>query len=97
MDQLQHGAMGRLFDQVRAPSTLGTFRVFLRVFSFGHVRQLDAVAARPLVNLVTQTPLMRRAGVQPDTRRRALASVFHGKANTGTLRTHLITVPERPW
>ena len=42
MDLLRHGGMGRLFTDVRAPSTLGTF---LRVFTFGHVRQLDAVAA----------------------------------------------------
>jgi len=43
MDLLRHGAMGRLFTGVRAPSTLGTF---LRTFTFGHVRQLDAVASR---------------------------------------------------
>jgi len=41
MDLLRHGAMGRLFTGVRAPSTLGTF---LRTCTFGHVRQLDAVA-----------------------------------------------------
>jgi hypothetical protein len=35
MDLLRHGEMTRLFEQVRAPSTLGTF---LRLFSFGHVR-----------------------------------------------------------
>ena len=48
MDLLRHGGMGRLFDGVRAPSTLGTF---LRLVSFGHVRQLDAVAARFLARL----------------------------------------------
>jgi hypothetical protein len=47
--------MGRLFTGVRAPSTLGTF---LRSFTFGHVRQLDAVASRLLVNLVGHTPLL---------------------------------------
>jgi hypothetical protein len=41
MDLLRHGGMDRVFTGVRAPSTLGTF---LRAFSFGHVRQLDAVA-----------------------------------------------------
>ena len=40
MGLLRHGAMRRLFTGVRAPSTLGTF---LRTFTFGHVRQLDAV------------------------------------------------------
>ena len=41
MDVLRQGAMKRLFMGVRAPSTLGTF---LRTFTFGHVRQFDAVA-----------------------------------------------------
>ena len=55
MALLRHGAMGRLFTGVRAPSTLGTF---LRTFTFGHVRQLDAVASRLLINLCRQTPLL---------------------------------------
>jgi hypothetical protein len=55
MDLLRHGAMGRLFTGVRAPSTLGTF---LRSFTFGHVRQLDAVASRLLINLAGQAPLL---------------------------------------
>jgi hypothetical protein len=55
MDLLRHGGMGRVFTAGRAPSTLGTF---LRSFSFGHVRQLDAVASRLLVNLATQVPLL---------------------------------------
>ena len=55
MDLLRHSAMHRLFEGVRAPSTLGTF---LRVFRFGHVRQLDAVAARLLAQLAAQTPLL---------------------------------------
>ena len=55
MDLLRHGGMGRLFDGVRAPSTLGTF---LRVFTFGHVRQLDAVAAGLLARLAAATPVL---------------------------------------
>ena len=55
MDLLRHGGMARLFDQVRAPSTLGTF---LRRFTFGHVRQLDAVAARLLTALTRATPIL---------------------------------------
>ena len=47
--------MGRLFAGVRAPSTLGTF---LRAFRFGHVRQLDAVAARFLAGLARHSPLV---------------------------------------
>ena len=55
MDLLRHGAMKRLFTGIRAPSTLGTF---LRGFTFGHVRQLDAVASRLLINLAGQAPLL---------------------------------------
>lgn len=55
MALLRHGAMKRLFGGVRAPSTLGTF---LRSFTFGHVRQLDAVASRLLVNLAGEAPLL---------------------------------------
>jgi len=58
MDVLRHGAMHRLFDGVRAPSTLGTF---LRTFTFGHVRQLDAVATRLLTHLAQQSPLLAGA------------------------------------
>jgi hypothetical protein len=49
---LRHGAMGRVFDRPYAPSTLGSF---LRAFTFGHVRQLDAVAARFLRELTART------------------------------------------
>ena len=55
MALLRHGGMGRLFAGVRAPSTLGTF---LRTFTFGHVRQLDAVASRLLINLSRHAPLL---------------------------------------
>ena len=41
-----------------APSTLGSF---LRTFTFGHVRQLDAVASRFLTALAKDTSLV--AGV----------------------------------
>jgi hypothetical protein len=55
MDLLRHGAMRRLFVGVRAPSTLGTF---LRAFRFGHVRQLDAVAARFAAGLARHAPVI---------------------------------------
>src|SRR3954447_14097673 len=55
MALLRHGAMGRLFDRPYAPSTLGSF---LRAFRFGHVRQLDAVAARLLTGLAQRTPVL---------------------------------------
>jgi hypothetical protein len=55
MALLRHGAMGTLFDRPYAPSTLGSF---MREFSFGHVRQLDAVATRLLTGLCDRTPLV---------------------------------------
>ena len=58
MDLLRHGGTGRLFAGVRAPSTLGTF---LRTFTFGHVRQLDAVASAMLAELAHRTPLLAGA------------------------------------
>jgi hypothetical protein len=59
MDLLRHGGMGRLFTGTYAPSTLGSF---LRSFAFGHVRQLDAVAARLVADLAGQVPLLPDAG-----------------------------------
>ncbi|MEP7036600.1 MAG: IS1380 family transposase, partial [Actinomycetota bacterium] len=58
MSILRHGAMGKVFTGAYAPSTLGSF---LRSFTFGHVRQLDAVASRFLGGLAEHTPLV--AGV----------------------------------
>ena len=61
MALLRHGGMGRVFTGAYAPSTLGSF---LRAFTFGHVRQLDAVASR----FLTGWPARRRcsAGREPD-------------------------------
>jgi len=55
MGLLRHGGMGRVFDRAYAPSTLGSF---LRAFTFGHVRQLDAIASRFLTRLGDQAPLL---------------------------------------
>ena len=52
---LRHGGMAKLFTRIYAPSTLGSF---LRAFRFGHVRQLDAVAARFLHELTDLTPVV---------------------------------------
>ncbi|MEU2007137.1 IS1380 family transposase [Rhodococcus sp. NPDC019627] len=52
---LRHGAMGTVFDRPCAPSTLGSF---LRQFTFGHVRQLDAVASRFLCALAEKAPVV---------------------------------------
>ncbi len=53
LDVLRHGGMAKVFSGVRAPSTVGTF---LRAFTFGHVRQLDAVAARVVGGLAAVVP-----------------------------------------
>ena len=58
MDLLRHGGMDRLFVGIHAPSTFGTF---LRTFTFGHVRQLDSVAASLVAELAAQTPLLAGA------------------------------------
>jgi len=55
MDALRHGGMGRVFDGLRAATTLGTH---LRGYRFGHVRQLDAVASRLLANLTRLSPIL---------------------------------------
>ena len=55
MALLRHGGMGRVFTSAYAPSTLGSF---LRAFTFGHERQLDALASRVLTGLAAQAPLV---------------------------------------
>ena len=61
MALLRHGGMGRVFSRTYAPSTLGSF---LRSFTFGHVRQLDAVASRFLTKLASLTPVTGEHGVE---------------------------------
>jgi hypothetical protein len=55
MALLRHGGMSRVFARAYAPSTLGSF---LRSFTFGHVRQLDAIASRFLIELAGLTRLL---------------------------------------
>jgi hypothetical protein len=81
MGLLRHGAMPRVFTSIYAPSTLGSF---LRSFTFGHVRQLDAVASRFLTGLAARTPVA--AGIED----RVLVDVddtiieVHGHAKQGS-------------
>src|SRR6478735_5418450 len=53
LDVLRHGGMSKVVTGVRAPSTVGTF---LRTFTFGHVRQLDAVADPVVAGLAAVVP-----------------------------------------
>ena len=58
MALLRHGAMGKIAPGGYAPSTSGSF---LRSFTFGHVRQVDAVASRFARNLAKQTAVLGSA------------------------------------
>ncbi len=55
MGVLRHGAMDALFDGIRAPSTLGSF---LRSFTWGNVRQLEAAGRVFLAALAVAAPLL---------------------------------------
>jgi hypothetical protein len=55
LDLLRHGAMTDLFGGVRAPSTLGSF---LRSFTWGNVRQLEAAGRQLLAELACAAPLL---------------------------------------
>lgn len=59
MGVLRHGAMGKIFARPYAPSTLGSF---LRACTFGHVRQVDAVASRFTLALAERTGLLGNVG-----------------------------------
>lgn len=56
----RHGGMPSLFTSVYAPSTLGSF---LRTFTHGHVRQLQAAARDTLIGLAGRVPLLDGADV----------------------------------
>jgi hypothetical protein len=55
MDLLRHGAMPDLFGGIRAPSTLGSH---LRSYTWGNVRQLEAVSRLLLGELARRCPLL---------------------------------------
>jgi hypothetical protein len=55
MDLLRHGAMDMLFGGIRAPSTLGSH---LRCYTWGNVRQLEAVSRQLLAELAARAPLL---------------------------------------
>jgi hypothetical protein len=88
MAVLRHGGMGRLFARIYAPSTLGSF---LRAFTFGHVRQLDAVASRFLLVLAELSGLFGTAATSSENEQGEYALVdvddtvveVHGHAKQG--------------
>jgi Transposase DDE domain group 1 len=80
LDVVRHGGMPALFGGVYAPSTLGSF---LREFTFGHVRQLGAVARRFLVALAGATPLLPGAEAVTYVDVDSLLRRVYGKAKQG--------------
>ena len=78
LDVLRHGGMGKVFTGVRAPSTLGTF---LRSFTFGHVRQLDAVAARILAGLAAVVPRLLAGATDPNGSRSSMSTTPSGEVH----------------
>jgi hypothetical protein len=80
LDVLRHGAMSELFGGIRAPSTLGSF---LRSFTWGNVRQLDAVARRMLAELARQAPLLPGADVLAFIDMDAMQKRVYGHAKQG--------------
>jgi hypothetical protein len=55
IDRLRHAGNQAVFDQIRAPSTLGSF---LRAFTHGHVQQLNALLRQSLIRLTGRAPLL---------------------------------------
>jgi Transposase DDE domain group 1 len=60
LDIARHGGMRSVFTSVYAPSTLGSF---LRTFTHGHVRQLQAAARDALIGLAGRAPILSGADV----------------------------------
>lgn len=88
MALLRRGAMARLFGRAGALDARDTF---LRSFPFGHVRQLDAVASRVLINLAGRTPLLPGADelvhlVVEDKLRQTYGYAKQGAPDCGFLR-----------
>ena len=85
LDVIRHGGMPRLFGGVYAPSTLGSF---LRAFTHGHTRQLDAVARRFLVDLAARTPVLAGAAEMTYVDIDSLLRRVYGKRKQGASFGH---------
>jgi Transposase DDE domain group 1 len=82
---LRHGGMGQLFAGVYAPSTLGEF---LRAFSHGHVRQLQAAARQFLVHLAGSRVLLPGGGAVAFLDVDSLLRRVYGKQKQGAAFGH---------
>ena len=80
LDVVRHGGMAQRFGSAYAPSTLGEF---LRAFTYGHVRQLQAVSREFLVQLARHTPLFPGAGAVTFVDVDSLLRRMYGKKKQG--------------
>jgi hypothetical protein len=85
LDVIRHGGMSALFGGVYAPSTLGEF---LRSFTHGHVRQLQAASREFLVQLARRTPLLPGAGAVTFIDVDSLLRRVYGKQKQGAAFGH---------
>jgi len=82
---LRAGGTPRVFNEVYAPSTLG---IFLREFTFGHTKQLAAVAREHLIALAARTPLLAGADERMFLDIDSLLRPVYGKAKQGASFGH---------
>src|SRR5262245_52189054 len=85
LDVVRHGGMPIVFGGVYAPSTLGEF---LRAFTHGHVRQLQAASREFLVQLARRTPLLPGAGAVTFIDVDSLLRRVYGKQKQGAAFGH---------
>lgn len=85
VDVLRSGGMKTLFDQVYAPSTIGTL---LREFTFGHARQLESVLGAHLVALCERVDLLPGAEVRAFLDIDSLLRPVYGHAKQGASYGH---------
>ena len=82
---LRAGGTPRVFGDVYAPSTLG---IFLREFTFGHTKQLAAVARAHLIARAARTPLLAGADERMFVDIDSLLRPVYGKAKQGASFGH---------
>src|SRR5215210_3153391 len=85
LDMLRAGGMPILFDDVYAPSTLGTL---LREFSFGHARQLESVLGEHVRALTANTPVLAGIDKQAFIDIDSLLRPVYGHAKQGASYGH---------
>ncbi len=97
LDRLRHAGNTVIFDEIRAPSTLGSFP---QAFTHGHVRQLNAMLRQTLIRLTEQTPLLPGADevvfVDLDSTHRQVYGYAKQGAAVGRLKGKKTLHPDRP-